>query len=128
MAKICQYDKMSLIMKKHFLMFTFIFSSLMLFAQPDFKPLAYFRLMGIVDLRREKGLDKPVVYKTLNLEFGMEVRILKVGEKDSKGQWLFVQTVEPMWINTDEYSDWLDKYERFWLYITPDMKILEYEE
>lgn len=77
MAKICQYDKMSLIMKKHFLMFTFIFSSLMLFAQPDFKPLAYFRLMGIVDLRREKGLDK---------------------------------------------------YERFWLYITPDMKILEYEE
>lgn len=114
----------------------FIFSQIVFFAQAHdlnydhsmISPLSSFRIMGVIELRTEKDKTSPVVYRTLNHEGGMKVRVLEVLEKDTledkKGMWLYVLLTEPMWSDT---SDWIEKYHKFLIFLPDDMVIFDFE-
>lgn len=95
----------------------------------EIKELSSFMMMGEIELRTQEGFSEPVLYKTLNHEGGMKVRVLETGKRetinDKSGQWLYVLTVAPMWVDSGE---WIEKYTRFWIFLEDDYEIFEYEE
>lgn len=117
-------------MKKYAALF-FVFTLLIfsLSAHDGVKELSTFKMMGEIELRNEPDFKSHVVYTTLNHEFGLEVRVLEFGEKDTykakKGQWIYALTTAPMWTSSGE---WVDAYSKFWFFLPDDEELFEYEE
>ncbi len=85
--------------------------------------------MGALDLRTEKDCSSEVKYRTLNHEGGMQVTVLEILENDVQdneaGRWLYVLLTAPMWVDSGE---WLEKYQRFLIFLPDDMPVFDFEE
>ena len=124
-------------MKRFFLIvfFSMIFS-LSLYAHgytltdhSQIKEMSYFRIMGEIDLRTEKNYSAPVKYRTLNHEGGMKVTVLEIMKDDvqdgESGKWLYVLLTSPMWVDN---GDWIEKYQKFLIFLPDDMPVFDFEE
>ena len=144
-------------MKKYFISFLYLFMSFVCFAQEKFNlgfitnpkngrvkglnevsldrsylskisELEDYTIMGIVDLREEKGFSSEVKYETLNHEGGMKVRVLEIAEKEifenCEGVWVKVLLTSPMWVSNKE---WIEKYNKFWIFLTENTLIYSME-
>lgn len=104
------------------------FCSFNLFAH-DIQKNSYFTILGTIDLREKPGFNQIVLYETLNHESGMKVKVLKIGERetvdDVDGVWLYILTTSPMWVSNQA---WVEKYSKFWIFLSDDMPIFEYEQ
>ena len=85
--------------------------------------------MGEFDLRTEKDISSPVKYRTLNHEGGMKVTVLEIlkndVQNDKSGIWLYVLLTAPMWA---ESGDWIEKYQKFLIFLPDDMTVFDFEE
>ena len=85
--------------------------------------------MGEIDLRTEKNISSPVKYKTLNHEGGMKVTVLEILKNDvlndKPGKWLYVLLTAPMWVDT---GDWIEKYQKFLIFLPDDMTVFDFEK
>ncbi|MBO4639426.1 MAG: hypothetical protein J5710_06695 [Treponema sp.] len=85
--------------------------------------------MGEIDLRTEKNISSPVKYRTLNHEGGMKVTVLEIIKKDvqndKSGIWLYVLLTAPMWV---ESGDWIEKYQKFLIFLPDEMPVYDFEE
>ena len=144
-------------MKKYFISFLYLFISFFCFAQEKFNlgfitnpkngrvkglkvvsldrtylskisELEDYTIMGIVDLREEKGFSSEVKFETLNHEGGMKVRVLEIAEKETfencEGVWVKVLLTSPMWVSNKE---WIEKYNKFWIFLTENTLIYSME-
>lgn len=120
-------------MKKYFISFLYLFMSFFCFAQEKFNlskisELEDYTIMGIVDLREEKGFSSEVKFETLNHEGGMKVRVLEIAEKETfencEGVWVKVLLTSPMWVSNKE---WIEKYNKFWIFLTENTLIYSLE-
>ena len=144
-------------MKKYFILFLYLFISFVCFAQEKFNlgfitnpkngrvkglkvvsldrtylskisELEDYTIMGIVDLREEKGFSSEVKYETLNHEGGMKIRVLEIAEKETfencEGVWVKVLLTSPMWVSNKE---WIEKYNKFWIFLTENTLIYSLE-
>ena len=120
---------------KRFLLFV-CFLSLSLYAKENtlqdhskIKELSTFTILGVMDLRTEKDFSSEVKYRTLNHEGGMRVRVLEIlksdVQSDEEGKWLYVLLTAPMWVDSGE---WIEKYEKFLIFLPDDMPIFDFEE
>lgn len=120
------------------LLISFIFLPLFLYAQTyestltdhsQIKELSSFMIMGEIDLRAEKDYSSQVNYRTLNHEGGMKVRVLEILKDDVQnneaGKWLYVLLTSPMWV---ESGDWIEKYQKFLIFLPDDIPIFDFEE
>lgn len=86
-------------------------------------------IMGEIDLRAEKDYSSQVNYRTLNHEGGMKVRVLEILKDDVQnneaGKWLYVLLTSPMWV---ESGDWIEKYQKFLIFLPDDIPIFDFEE
>jgi len=93
------------------------------------KALSSFTILGEIDLRDEKDYSAKVKYRTLNHEGGMRVRVLEIlksdVQSDEEGKWLYVLLTSPMWVDSGE---WIEKYEKFLIFLPDDMPIFDFEE
>ena len=125
-------------MKRIFLCFLFfsLISSFALYAHgytlsdhSKIKELSSFTIIGEIDLRTEKDFSSPVKYRTLNHEGGMKVTVLEILKKDTQnkksGRWLYVLLTAPMWV---ESGDWIEKYQKFLIFLPDDMTVFDFEE
>lgn len=123
-------------MKKflHILCFSFLILSLYangitLTDHSKIKELSSFRIMGTIDLRTEKDYSSEVKYKTINHEGGMKVTVLEVLKDDIQnnktGKWLYVLLTSPMWV---ESGEWIEKYQKFLIFLPDDISIFDFEE
>ena len=123
-------------MKRFLLLICFNFLSLVLYAQgitltehSRIKELSTFRVMGEIDLRTEKNYSSEVKYRTLNHEGGMRVTVLEILKNDVQnnetGKWLYVLLTSPMWV---ESGEWLEKYQKFLIFLPDDMPVFDFEE
>ena len=124
-------------MKRFFLLifFTLIFSISLhahgytLTDHSKIKELSSFTIMGEIDLRTEKNISSPVKYRTLNHEGGMKVTVLEIlkndVQNDKPGKWLYVLLTAPMWVDN---GDWIEKYQKFLIFLPDDMTVFDFEE
>ena len=125
-------------MKRIFLCFLFfsLISSIALYAHgytlsdhSKIKELSSFTIMGEIDLRTEKNISSPVKYRTLNHEGGMKVTVLEILKNDvlndKPGKWLYVLLPAPMWVDT---GDWIEKYQKFLIFLPDDITVFDFEE
>ena len=93
------------------------------------KDLSSFTIMGEIDLRTEKDISAPVKYRTLNHEGGMKVTVLEIIKKDvqndKSGIWVYVLLTAPMWV---ESGDWIEKYQKFLIFLPDEMPVYDFEE
>ena len=93
------------------------------------KKLSAFTILGVMDLRTEKDFSAEVKYRTLNHEGGMKVRVLEIlksdVQNDEEGKWLYVLLTAPMWVDSGE---WIEKYEKFLIFLPDDTPIFDFEE
>ena len=120
------------------LLISFIFLPLFLYAQTyeststdhsQIKELSSFMIMGEIDLRAEKDYSSQVNYRTLNHEGGMKVKVLEILKDDVQnneaGKWLYVLLTSPMWV---ESGEWIEKYQKFLIFLPDDIPIFDFEE
>ena len=120
------------------MLISFIFLPLFLYAQTyeststdhsQIKELSSFMIMGEIDLRAEKDYSSQVNYRTLNHEGGMKVRVLEILKDDVQnneaGKWLYVLLTSPMWV---ESGEWIEKYQKFLIFLPDDIPIFDFEE
>lgn len=120
------------------LLISFIFLPLFLYAQTyeststdhsQIKELSSFMIMGEIDLRTKKDYSSQVNYRTLNHEGGMKVRVLEILKDDVQnneaGKWLYVLLTSPMWV---ESGEWIEKYQKFLIFLPDDIPIFDFEE
>lgn len=85
--------------------------------------------MGEIDLRTEKNISSEVQYRTLNHEGGMKVRVLEIlkndVQNDESGNWLYVLLIAPMWVDN---GDWIEKYQKFLIFLPDNMPVFDFEE
>ena len=93
------------------------------------KELSSFKIMGVIDLRTEKDYSAEVKYRTLNHEGGMKVKVLEVLKNDVQdgeaGKWFYVLLTSPMWVDSGE---WIEKYEKFLIFLPDDLPLFDFEE
>ena len=93
------------------------------------KELSSFIIMGELDLRTEKDISSSVKYRTLNHEGGMKVTVLEVLKNDVQddklGKWLYILLTAPMWVDN---GDWIEKYQKFLIFLPDDMPVFNFEE
>lgn len=90
-------------------------------------------IMGKIDLRTEKDYSAEVKYRTLNHEGGMKVTVLEILKNDLKndvqnnesGKWFYVLLTSPMWVDNGE---WIEKYQKFLIFLPDDMPVFDFEE
>jgi hypothetical protein len=103
--------------------------STMIFSQQEIKILSSFRLQGVYELRDKEGFDNNAKCRTLNHEGGVKVRVIDIGKKEShngkNGMWLYVLLTAPIWADSGE---WIEKYSKFWIFISEDDILFEFEE
>ena len=91
--------------------------------------LSDFRLMGTVELRKEKETSAPADYRTLNHESGINVRVLEIlGEdfyKNKRGKWIYILLTKPLWA---ENGEWLEKYSKFLIFLPDGTPVYDFEE
>lgn len=116
-------------MKKNICLLVLLLCTSLLFSEPRIKKGSSFTVMGVFELRTECGVDKEILYRTLNHEGGMKVITLEVGKSETinnvEGLWLHVLTTAPMWVDTLE---WVEKYKTYWIFLPESTPITEYEE
>ena len=123
-------------MKKFILLICFSFLSLVLYAHGSIltehskiKELSSFIIMGEIELRTEKDCSSQVKYRTLSHEGGMKVTVLEILKNDvqdkGSGKWLYVLLTAPMWVDSGE---WIEKYQKFLIFLPDDMPIFNFEE
>ena len=123
-------------MKRFLLLICFNFISLVLYANgitlPEhskIKELSSFRIMGAIDLRTEKDYSSEVKYRTLNHEGGMKVTVLEILKSDvqdnESGKWFYVLLTSPLWADSGE---WIEKYQKFLIFLPDDMPVFDFEE
>ena len=112
-----------------FLSFALYAHGITLTEHSKIKELSSFRIMGEIDLRTEKDYSSQVKYRTLNHEGGMKVTVLEVLKKDVQnneaGKWLYVLLTSPMWVDSGE---WVEKYQKFLIFLPDDMPVFDFEE
>ena len=85
--------------------------------------------MGEIDLRTQKDYSSEVKCRTLNHEGGMKVTVLEVLKTDvqdkKSGKWLYVLLTSPMWV---ESGEWIEKYQKFLIFLPDDMPVFDFEE
>ena len=85
--------------------------------------------MGTIDLRTEKDYSSEVKYRTLNHEGGMKVTVLEILKSDvqdnESGKWFYVLLTSPMWADSGE---WIEKYQKFLIFLPDDMPVFDFEE
>ena len=124
-------------MKKNFflLSMSFIFA-IVLYAHGNtltdhsqIKELSSFRIMGEIDLRTEKDYSSAVKYRTLNHEGGMRITVIEILKEDvqddKSGMWLYVLLTSPMWV---ESGEWIEKYQKFLIFLPEDIPVFDFEE
>ena len=84
-----------------------------------------FRIQEPVELRTEKDISAEVRYRTLNHEGGTRFRVLEIVERSDHGMWLYVLLTAPTWTNSGE---WIERGERFLIYVPGSTDIYEYEK
>ena len=93
------------------------------------KELSSFRILGTMDLRTKKNYSSAVKYRTLNHEGGMTVRVLEILKNDVQngepGKWFYVLLISPMWV---ESGEWIEKYQKFLIFLPDDMPVFDFEE
>ena len=93
------------------------------------KEMSSFRIMGEIDLRTGKDYSAPIKYRTLNHEGGMKVKVLEILKKDvqeeESGIWLYVLLTAPMWVDN---GDWIEKYQKFLIFLPDNMPVFDFEE
>jgi len=98
-------------------------------AHSRIKELSAFTILGEIDLRDEKDYSAKVKYRTLNHEGGMKVRVLEVLKSDVQngetGKWLYVLLTAPMWVDSGE---WVEKYQKFLIFLPDDTPLFDFEE
>ena len=85
--------------------------------------------MGEIDLRTEKDISSAVKYRTLNHEGGMKITVLEILHDDVQdgkaGKWIYVLLTAPMWVDN---GDWIEKYQKFLIFLPDDMPVFDFEE
>ncbi len=93
------------------------------------KELSSFRLQDEIELRIEKDYSSEVKYRTLTHEGGMKVTVLEAlkndVQKNKQGKWFYVLLIAPMWVDSGE---WIEKYNKFLIFIPNDMPLFDFEE
>ncbi len=93
------------------------------------KELSSFRIMGEIDLRTEKDYSSAVKYRTLNHEGGMRITVIEILKEDvqddKSGMWLYVLLTSPMWV---ESGEWIEKYQKFLIFLPEDIPVFDFEE
>ncbi|MCR5622946.1 MAG: hypothetical protein K6G18_13990 [Treponema sp.] len=123
-------------MKKFLLLICFGFLSLALYAHGStltehsrIKERSSFKIMGAIDLRTGKDYSSEVIYRTLNHEGGMEVTVLEILKNDvqdnKSGKWFYVLLTSPLWVDSGE---WIEKYQKFLIFLPDDMSVFDFEE
>lgn len=123
-------------MKRFLLLIFFSYFSLILYAHEStltdhsrIKELSSFMIMGEIDLRTEKDYSAEVKYRTLNHEGGMKVTVLEILKNDvqnnESGKWFYVLLTSPMWVDNGE---WIEKYQKFLIFLPDDMPVFDFEE
>lgn len=83
----------------------------------------------MIDLRTEKDYSSVVKYRTLNHEGGMRITVLEILKEDIQGDksgiWLYVLLTSPMWV---ESGEWIEKYQKFLIFLPEDMPVFDFEE
>lgn len=100
----------------------------------EIKRLSTFTIWGMVELREAPGFEEPVKYRTLNHENGLKVRAVEIGKKDTEilekdikaeGLWYRIITTAPVW---SEEWDFIQRGNEFWVFVSEDTMISDYEE
>jgi hypothetical protein len=123
-------------MKRFLLLICFSLLTLSLYAHgftltdhSKIKELSSFKIMGVIELRTEKDYSAEVKYRTLNHEGGMKVKVLEVLKEDVQdgecGKWFYVLLTSPMWVDSGE---WIEKYEKFLIFLPDDLPLFDFEE
>lgn len=99
------------------------------FASPrqELAELSDFRLWGEKVLyERAEFTEEAVWHKTFNHEGGLNLRVIKRGERDEKagGTWQYVLLTSPVYVESGEL---LKSYTKFWIFIRDDEEIFDYE-
>lgn len=114
--------------KTAFIFMLILLNSSLIFAH-NIKELSDFRIMGEIKLREKPGFSEKILYKTINHEGGMKLRVMEVSNRDSienkDGIWLRILTRAPMWV---ESGDWIEKHSYFWIFLEDERIIYDYEE
>ena len=80
-------------------------------------------------MRTEKDYSSAVKYRTLNHEGGMKVKVLEILKEDEQngqaGRWFYVLLTAPMWVDSGE---WIEKYQKFRIFLPDDMPVFNFEE
>ena len=80
-------------------------------------------------MRTEKDYFSAVKYRTLNHEGGMKVKVLEILKEDEQngqaGRWFYVLLTAPMWVDSGE---WIEKYQKFLIFLPDDMPVFNFEE
>lgn len=116
--------------RKPILFFILLSFTFFLGAEPKQKisELSDFRLLGERTIFSEPEFsDDAILYRTLNHEGGLNVRTLRIGERDEaeNGAWYFVILNAGVWAETGER---VKAGEKFWIFISDDEDIFNYEE
>lgn len=115
-----------------FFLFLILFSNKLLAkdtSAAQIKNGSRFMMMGNVELRESPDFEQPVKYKTLNHENGFKVLVLEIGKEDffqnKKGRWYHVLTTASLWVDN---GDWIKKHTKFWIFITDNTELFDFEE
>ncbi len=88
-----------------------------------------FRIQGEIDLRSEKDVSAPVVYRTLNHEGGMKVKVLEILDgpdyKSDEGLWLYVMLNSPMWVDD---GTWIERFTKFLILLPDDIPVFDFSK
>lgn len=124
--------------KRMLLLFLFVFSCtcasahshrFILYDHSEIEALSTFRIRGEIDLRTEKDVSAPVIYRTLNHEGGMKVTVLEIldeaGFQNTEGMWLYVLLMAPMWVDD---GTWIEKYNKFLIFLPDEIPVFDFEK
>lgn len=98
-----------------------------LYDHSEIEEFSSFRIQGEIDLRSEKDVSAPIVYRTLNHEGGMKVTVMEVLNKNesNEGIWLYVLLVSPIWVDD---GTWIEKYKKFLIFLPDDVAVFDFEK
>ena len=113
-----------ILMKKSAAFIAFFCLAQLVFCRPAVKELSSFTLMGEVELYENPGFSSPSSFKTLNHENGLKCVVMSSGKRENGGQWLYVLLRNGLW---EENGDWLSAYSKFWIFLSDDTEIFDFE-
>ena len=100
-----------------------------LYDHSEIERLSSFRIQGEMELRVEKNISAPIIYRTINHEGGMKVTVMEILNsneyKSNDGMWLYVLLTSPMWVND---GTWIEKNNKFLIFLPDDMPVFDFEK